>query len=108
MLEKLLLTEVGQTCQDRGLSPVGSVAECTRMTDFVQTNYPKYEFNGEETNSKYPKGCYVYLWVIKPTGYFNHHWSGSGDLEARAICTMAEGMKQAIISLSNISLNLNI
>ena len=76
------------------------------MTDFVQTEYPKYEFNGEERNSKYPKGCYVYLWVIKPTGYFNNHWSGSGDLEARAICIIAEGMKQAIIYLSNISLNL--
>ena len=107
MSEGLVLTEVGETCQDRGLAPIGSLAECRRMTEFVRTYYPKYEFSGEDSSSKYPKGCYVWIWTTtmygtQARGYFNNHWSGSDDLESRTICKLAEGMKQKISYFFNI------
>ena len=84
---RLVVTELGEDCQDRGLPPIDSLYDCTSTTEFIKTYYPKYEFiKKTEKQSSYPRGCYVLLAGDKFEGYFNSHWIGSGHSNSRAIC----------------------
>ena len=90
----MVLSELGETCKDRGWLPIGSLDECIASTSFFETYYPVYEFKAEENNQQYPKGCYIlisegrYYW-----GYFNTHQSGAGEYRSRALCKMPKGKK---------------
>ena len=92
-IKTLVLTELGEDCQNRGWQPISSGYDCIASTEFVKAHYPNYEFNNTEKLANYPKGCYVYVQgcskgcsFVKGVGYFNMHTSGSGHGRSRAIC----------------------
>ena len=86
-MKTLVLTELGEDCQNRGLQPIGSESDCIASTEFIKAHYPSYEFHNVETFASYPKGCYVYVASSKKSfGYFNMHSSGSGHGRSRTIC----------------------
>ena len=84
----LLLTEYGETCEGRGLTPIGSMTECKANIEFIQTYYPSVNevVEGEDYNSSYPKGCYVYTNATKSEVLFNEDPSGGSDSNSRALC----------------------
>ena len=82
----LLLTEYGETCEGRGLTPIGSLTECLANIEFIQTYYPSVNRISEEEASDYPKGCYVWTDGALGEGYFNTHASGDSDSDSRAVC----------------------
>ena len=88
----LVITDLGEDCQDRGLQPLNSKECITDSTDFIQTHYPEYEFKEYETTSEYPKGCYIFVGKDDYKGYFNMHSSGSAESRSRAICKIKRGM----------------
>ena len=89
----MVLSELGETCKDRGWLPIGSLDECIASTGFFETYYPVYEFKAEENNQQYPKGCYVleYWEAGEIRGFFNTHQSGAGEDDSRALCTIPKG-----------------
>ena len=93
MIGNLVLTELGEDCESKGLQPIDSESECTSATQFIKTYYPKYEFKRVESNSGFPKGCYAY--VVQNNlifdGYFNTHSTGSGESFSRAVCEKKKG-----------------
>ena len=93
MVGNLVLTELGEDCQGKGLQPIDSESECTSATQFIKTYYPKYEFIRVESDSRYPKGCYVNVLPddLLSDGYFNTHSTGSGESNSRAVCEKKNG-----------------
>ena len=89
----LVITDLGEDCQDRGLQSL-DLKECIKdfTADFIQAYYPQYEFKEYETTSEYPKGCYIFVGKDDYKGYFNMHSSGSAESRSRAICKIKTGM----------------
>ena len=88
----MALTELGETCKERGWLPISSLAECKASTGYFQRYYQSYVFSNEQDFSNHPKGCYVALkFPSPPEGYFNNHDSGDGDINSRALCTTPGG-----------------
>ena len=85
----MVLTELGETCKERGWIPISSLAECQASKGYFQIYYPSYVFSGEEDENDYPKGCYVYTGNDLPEGYFNTHDSGASDSDSRSLCTIS-------------------
>ena len=87
----MILTELGETCEERGWLPISSLTECKASTGYFQTYYPSYVFGEVEDEYDFPKGCYVSTYDIPPEGYFNTNESGASDSDSRALCTTAGG-----------------
>ena len=87
----LLLTEYGETCEGRGLTPIGSLTECLANIEFIQTYYPSVDVISEVWESNFPKGCFVLTEGARGKGYFNIHDSGDSNSNSRALCTRPEG-----------------
>ena len=91
--DNLVLTEVDEDCQYRGLIPIDSLSECTASILFIKTYYPgvttDISENKYEETSGYPKGCYYY--VKRGTVWFNTALFGSSNPKARAVCKQVEG-----------------
>ena len=85
------LTELGETCKDRGWLPISSLAECKASTEYFQRYYPSYVFIEEEGLDYLPKGCSVDTYYGTPEGYFNTRDSDYIDSNFRALCTKPEG-----------------
>jgi hypothetical protein len=49
------LTELGETCKERGWLPISFLAECQANTGYFQRYYPSYVFVEEEDSSDHPK-----------------------------------------------------
>merc|ERR1712150_105591 len=75
---RLALTELGETCKERGWLPISSLAECNASTEYFQKYYPSYVFREEVDRSWESKGCYVFMYPSQPEGYFNTHDSVKG------------------------------
>ena len=86
IIEDLLLTEHGETCEGRGLTTIGSLTECLAKIETIQTYYPSVDVISEESDSDRPKGCYVLTEGARGEGYFNMHASGDSDSDSRALC----------------------
>ena len=87
MVGNLVLTELGEDCESKGLQPIDSESKCTSATKFIKTYYPKYEFKKVESLSSFPKGCYVFIRTdLISEGYFNTHSTGNGESFSRAVC----------------------
>ena len=89
----MVLSELGETCEDRGWIPIGSLDECIASTGFFKTYYPGYEFQNTENEDLFPKGCYVWKSDELSWGYFNTHQSGAGNSRSKALCTIPKGKK---------------
>ena len=88
----LVLTELGEDCESKGLQPIDSESKCTSATQFIKTYYPKYEFKRVESLSSFPKGCYVFIPNdLISVGYFNTHSTGNGESFSRAVCEKKTG-----------------
>ena len=88
----MVLTELGETCKERGWIPISSLAECKASTVYFHTHFPSYVFHETEFDySIYPKGCIVFTNNDEPRGFFNTHDSGASDSDARALCTISRG-----------------
>ena len=97
------MTEFGETCQDRGWKPIGTLDDCTDGIDFVKKRYPRFPSNYplnkiiEKNSADVPKGCYLNLENAALTcnecwtdGYFNTHVSGDDDYTSKTICIKTE------------------
>ena len=92
----MVLTELGETCEDRRWLPIISLAECKASSGYFQTYYQSYVFAKEVDERYYPKGCYVLIRNDKkfpPLGYFNKHQSGDSHSARRTLCTTSGGKK---------------
>ena len=89
----MVLSELEETCDERGWLQVSSVAECKASTGYFQIYYPSYVFSAEEDEGDYPKGCYVYTKYNDNKGYFNTHDTGASGSHSRALCTITRGKK---------------
>ena len=85
----LVLTELGETCKERGWLPIASLAECKASTEYIQRygNIPSYYIGRRVDESYYPKGCFVVYTAGYAQGYFNTHDSGDSNSDSRALCT---------------------
>ena len=91
----MVLTELGETCEDRGLASVEAL-ECAFSTELIKTYYPTYEeptLSDIVGNPKYPSGCYVYVSGSSYKGYFNPVQSGSNNDFCRPLCKETGGRK---------------
>ena len=86
----LVLTGRNETCESRGLKPISSPEDCKSSTGFIQTyHHPAYQphqFQFEEEEPQFPKGCYVLVYNGRHTGYFNTAPSGGSDKDSKALC----------------------
>ena len=89
----MVLSELEETCEERGWLQISSLAECKASTGYFRIYYPSYVEAKGLHSSKYPKGCFVYLGRSQPEGHFNTHNSGTSDNKSRALCTMPKGKK---------------
>ena len=87
----IALTDSGETCENRRLTPLASRLECKAHTQFIE-HYPKIEeylFDKEVDDATFPKGCFIRLSFdpgMGDRGYFNSHLSGAGHAQSRAVC----------------------
>ena len=105
----LILTELGETCEGRGLLPIDTLDECRSNKKFIRRYYPTYShFVGHENRSDYPTGCYVWINRIvgEYKGVFNSIPSGAGNGASRAVCKGAKG-RIPLYMLSNILIQQN-
>ena len=86
----LVLTEPGETCEKRGLTPISSHLDCKASKAFIQKDHKNYHFNEKEiNNATFPKGCFIRLFFdvgVDDQGYFNIHSSGAVHKQARTLC----------------------
>ena len=75
------LTELGQTCEDIGLSLITDRKECIIAIESFGRTY-----DGDQTVEFFPKGCYVWVHHVSKIGYLNKHKTGRGHKQAKAIC----------------------
>ena len=90
----LVLTDQGETCQERDLEPIGSQVECEASTGFIQKHHENYQFKTSMNNSTFPKGCLVSLSFdagMDDQGYFNIHSTGAGQKQSIAVCKNLTG-----------------
>ena len=95
----LVLTDQGETCQERDLAPIGSQVECEASTGFIQKHHENYHFKTSMNNSTFPKGCLVSLSFdagMDDQGYFNIHSSGAGQKQSIAVCKNSKCKVQRI------------
>ena len=57
-----------------------------KAVDMIKLNIPKAYFYSTETDSDYPKGCYLYVADDDAYVFFNQHVTGSKDSNSRHIC----------------------
>ena len=55
-----ILTELGETCEDRGLVPIGTETKCKSLESMFQNDYPTISYKNKHSRvSGRPKGCYA-------------------------------------------------
>ena len=93
MIVGLIITELGETCEGRGFSPIESLDVCRSSTTFIKKYYQTYYFTMDEDNPTYPKGCHIRVDenLESYQGYFNTNPSGAGQSSSRALCKGAKG-----------------
>ena len=75
------LTELGQTCDDIGLSLITDRKECIIAIESFGRTY-----DGDQNVEFFPKGCYVWVHRVSKVGYLNKHKTGRAHKQAKAIC----------------------
>ena len=92
--EDYILTELGESCNERGLSPIDSEAKCKSLTSIFRNYYPEINYGYKINFSTRPVGCYAlttrtsaYFGI-----YFNEHLSGGRDSRTRSLCTHFKGI----------------
>ena len=96
----LAITELGETCKERGWIPLDSLSECIDSIDFVKNRFPKYPYSDQgiilENDSSFPEGCYLRHYkgclsnLCSVGGYYNLHAADNGHVDSRAICKKTE------------------
>eukprot|EP01059_Diplonema_ambulator_P000314 TRINITY_DN10259_c0_g1_i1.p1 TRINITY_DN10259_c0_g1~~TRINITY_DN10259_c0_g1_i1.p1 ORF type:complete len:2101 (+),score=705.34 TRINITY_DN10259_c0_g1_i1:133-6435(+) len=65
-------TDLGQTCNDTNLEPVGTIEECQYA--FQQLNFKTtVQIPAPDMSFVSPKGCFIYFSGVVPTLYFNYN-----------------------------------
>ena len=82
-----ILTDTNTLCEKDG---VDTLEECKEAVDTIKLNIPKAHFYSTETDSEYPKGCYLYVADEVGSVFFNQHVTGSKHSGARPICRYGE------------------
>ena len=72
-----ILTELGETCEDRGLVPIGTETKCKSLASMFQNDYPTISYKNKHSRvSGRPKGCYAMTKGKYFAVYFNLHQGG--------------------------------
>ena len=85
---KYVFKNSGETCSKIMEGKVKNLEECRYLTKYVQSFYPNIgDIVTEETDLRYPSGCYAYTKFGTAYGmYFNHVADGSKDSNSRPLC----------------------
>ena len=78
----------GESCHTNTENKTMGVEVCQNHTNYLRSFYPSIgEDITQETNSRYPSGCYVYTKLGAGFGiYFNHALDGTGNRFSRPLC----------------------
>ena len=80
-------------CSETQNMAVTDLDTCKNAVVDIKKSVPEANFYGEETESTYPKGCYMIESSDNKNGnvFYNKHSSGSSNEYARKICLKWKG-----------------
>ena len=86
-----ILTELGESCEDRGLVPIATESKCESLISILQNDYPTISYIKKINMYQRPKGCYAFFKWPEYGIDFNDHLFGSSDSRTRSICNDLKG-----------------